>query len=124
MANTISSTGRASINVNGLPVQADFTLATLTLTGSNITATSQNINTGSWQSMDTSSLSDVKFAYFQNPTTGSTVKVAADSSGTNVITTLTGDEDSWAWIPWSGTYSFYARAYSGSAVLNTIFVER
>jgi hypothetical protein len=119
MANTISTTGTLTTVMGALRVTGDLTLSK-TLSGSNVTANVQNIALSSWQGLDTSSLSDVRYAYVSNDGSGS-VKLATDGAGANVIAVL--QTDDWVFLPWSGSTGLYAQAYTSASVITTIITE-
>lgn len=119
MANTIQSNGSITFAASEMQVIGN-TSNLYTMTGSNISANIQNIAVGSWQGLDTGSLSDIRFAYISNDGSGS-VNISTDSGGSNVIAIL--QPLDWAYIPWSGSSGLYARAYTNPAVLTTIIAE-
>lgn len=119
MANTITSNGSVTFNISGMNVIGNASLVLYT-TGSNLQANVVNIATGTWQTLATSSLSDIRFMYFQNDGSGS-CQIAVDSGGTEVIAIL--QDGDFAIIPWSGSLGLWAQAFTSSSILTTIFAE-
>jgi hypothetical protein len=92
----------------------------LPMSGSNLTATNQNLTTASWQGLDTSSLSDLR--YFSADNTGSgSIQIATDNSGSNVIAKLAPNDT--CLIPWSGSTQLYAKAFTTASVLYYVVTE-
>jgi hypothetical protein len=66
MANQITSNGTFSIG-DSSGTRGSFNLAlSLTMTGSNLTLDIKNIPSGSWTPLNTGSISDLRYAVFQN----------------------------------------------------------
>lgn len=120
---------------NGIATNASFTFTmgslapTLNLTmnfassGSEQEAKSQDIATGSYQALVTSSLSDIRYIGLKNDGSGS-IAVATSGSGANPIAYLRPGEG--AFIPWSGSVpgtTLFARAYNSGSNLAYVFQE-
>lgn len=127
MSNSITSTGTVTLTTPSTTIRQSLVFDVDT-TGSNYTMEAKNINSGSWQALTTSSLSDIKTGLFYNTTPATTIAIARDNAGANVLTSL--DYDQSAFIPMSGsiaTQTLYARSYVStsltSAALEYTLVE-
>jgi hypothetical protein len=127
MSDYIRQTGTFTVTINGSisKFDGDCTLSVVK-TGSNAIADVKNIGSASaWTPLNTSSLSDLRYAYFANEGTG-TLWIASNSTGTNIISKL--DVNDHATIPWSGsigTIPLYANcpAAGAGSVLYYILAE-
>jgi len=128
MSDTISSAGSFTVTINGSTSKfvGDLSLTTLNKSGSNAVADVKNITSGSWQPLNTSSLSDVRYMYFSNEGTSSII-VANSADGQKVLTTLQpNDHSQIAWyanMSGSQLYANVSDPTSGS-VLYYILTER
>jgi hypothetical protein len=124
MANSIRVSGNASVTSDGLTVNNTITY-TINMTGSNVTATVTDVALGSWQALNTSSLSDIRIFVASNvpPVDGQSgsIQIASAASGTPVVTIL-GSGDSVV-LPWSGSLGLWARAYTSASALQYIVAE-
>ena len=118
----------AEISIVGAPVVSQVldggtNSVTLTMdivtTGSNGLSTAVNVGT-SWGTVDTGSCADIRMIVVKNPSTSS-VQVATDSSGTNIICTAWPSDV--AIIPFSGSKAFWAKSLNTPAVVQFMFQE-
>lgn len=124
MSNSIQVNGSAAVTAGGLSVNSSFSNA-VTMTGSNVSADVQNIATGTWQGINTSSLADVRMLVATNvpPVVGQSgsINISSDVSGTPLLAVLSSGDT--AVIPWSGSLGVYAQAYITASVLRYIITE-
>lgn len=110
--------------VNG-QIRDNMTLTyTLNNTGSNNVVNAQNITTGSWQAINTGSLSDFRWGIFYNTNLTSSCKVAISSSASYASDLQPGD---YCIITNSGSVpAIWANATgaSGTVVLQYALVEK
>jgi hypothetical protein len=121
MSNTVSIYGQATFNVGG--VQAiGSTQLTYTMTGTNMQASVINVNTGSWTSMNTSSLANIKYMYAENVSSSSLAQLYVSTTQTlaGVITTL--NLNDFAFIPLSGSVTLYVAASGSNGIVSNIMV--
>ncbi len=111
MANTISTTGTFTVNIDGINYNGSLS-NTITTSGSNAIGNIINIASGSWQGLPTSSLSDIRYVHAENKG-DEKVLIATDSAGTKLVAILTSGDV--ALIPWSGSGQFYANVQSTNA---------
>lgn len=120
MANSIRGSGNSTITLNNLPLQADFT-TNLTPNGSGSLANSFFIQTGSWQAIDTGSISNIGTIYIDNPSGPGTVQIATGSTGTPLLDTLSPTD--WAWHSWTGSIQLYGKALDTGSWINVILAS-
>jgi hypothetical protein len=126
--NTIKSNGSVTVTTPNVTVK-QVIFVNYTTTGSNVIYEAQDIPSGSWIPLATSSLSDLRYGMFGNNTADAVIAVALSaSSGYQVITSL--NEDEGAAIPFSSSIesaNLYARSYvsesMSSALLEYTLVE-
>ena len=123
MANTISINGSFSLTSGASRAVGTLT-DSLTLTGSNYTATGQNILSGSWSPLSTGSLNDFRYSFFQNADLTSSITIATGSGGQNVLAYLN-PEDVYV-LPWSGSVvpTLFAKATTNDSLLIYIVSEK
>ena len=102
MASTFTISGTATATLDDVRAAGDLT-QNVTLVGGNYMATNQTLTDGAWTPLLTSSLSDLRFAFFSNYDISSSVSVATGSTGGNTICVLNPYDI--ALIPWSGSAS-------------------
>ena len=126
MANTVALNGSYTLTLDGLRTVGDMT-GTVYLTGSNSSIQSQDITSSAYTALNTSSLSDLRMAWFYNDYintgSGSVITVATDNAGAKPICILWPDDA--VIIAWSGSTPLYAKVTSGSkdAVLQYVLNE-
>jgi hypothetical protein len=115
MANSIVNNGTVTVTTSTLRLITD-TAFNITLSGSNAVGTVDNITTQSYQALNTSSLSDVRYIIASNEDLTGSISIATDSAGTNQISYLAPGDS--AVIPWSGSAgstTLYAKAFKTTA---------
>jgi hypothetical protein len=116
MADTISATGTYTVTINGTTSKyvADNSV-TIQKTGSNAASEVINIGTAAWTPLNTGSLSDLRYAYFANESTG-TIQVTFSQSFLPFTTLLPNDSTMLALSNSIGapSGSLWARAISSS----------
>lgn len=123
MANSLSANASLSAIVDQFTLAGNAAVATQT-TGSNGIGISVTIATGgSWQSIDVSELSDFRYGWFYNDTTGSSIiTVATGSAGQNILCKLQPGDTSL--VSWSGSIaSLYAKTTGPDTILQCVLVE-
>ncbi len=124
MADYIRNSGTFTVTKLGSVSKYDGDMTiTITKVGINATGDTKNIDSASWQALATSSLSDMRYAYFKN-ISSSVIQVARDATGTNIITTLQPYDVSI--IAMTGSIEgvpLYARSLVSSSVLDYIVTE-
>lgn len=123
MANTIVSTGTVRATFSSMTVTTDIGFTTV-LTGSNMIADTKNIGISSWEALNTSSLTDLKWIIASNEGTGS-IQLARDAAGTNIIAIM--EPYDAVVIPWSGSIqssTLYAKATPSQSILQYVVSER
>ena len=115
-----NSTFTVQTSVGNIPLSVAISVP---LTGSNVVWKTQDLNTAGWSSLDTSSLSDIRYVAATNLGSGS-VQISTNSAGTNVIGILQKNDSTI--IPWSGSVaaaSFYAKAFTSASTLAYVLTE-
>lgn len=110
--NTLTCNGIITVTIGNsinLPLAVN-----VAITGSTDVRKTQAIALGSWQALDTSSLSNIRYLWADNISTGS-INVATDGAGSNVISRLSPNDN--LLIPWSGSLTLYAQAYISASAL-------
>ena len=124
MANTISVSGNVGVSSDGLSINNSVSWNT-NMSGSNVTATVQDIALGSWQALDTTTLGDVRILSATNtkdPTQfSSSVILASDNAGAKPISILQAGDS--CVIPWSGSLAVWARAYISASTIQYVAAE-
>ena len=125
MANTLTFNGTFTPTFGSLRPVASIATS-ITLSGSNFIANTLNVTSSAYTPLATSSLSDLRYAFFANNDATASIIVAFDTSGTKTLTVIPPDES--AVIPYSSSIaaaSLYAKAVgsTGSVVLDYILLE-
>lgn len=126
MANSIVNNGTVTVTTSTLRLITD-TAFSITLSGSNTVGTVDNITTQSYQALNTSSLSDIRYIIASNEDLTGSISIATDSAGTNQISYLAPGDS--AVIPWSGSAAsttLYAKAFKtagSSSLLQYVICE-
>lgn len=119
MANTI--TCNATFTVSTAAGSPNVAIGiNVPMSGSNATWTIQNIATGTWQALNTSSLTDVRYFAADNMSTGA-IQIATGSAGQNVLTKLSPNDN--IVLPWSGSLTLYAQAFNSASQLAYLVAE-
>lgn len=119
MANTITSAGSVTVTTDTLTLRISTGLD-YTMTGSNLLYEVKDLASGSWQPLVTSSLTNLRLAVFTNRLDYTTIAVAKDSAGSNVLLSLEAGDS--AILPFSSSIStatLYARSYVSSSLLTS-----
>ena len=121
MANSLTANASLSAVVDQFTLAGSAGISTST-TGSNgiglsITATN------SWDAVDISELSDFRYGWFYNDSTGSAIiTVATGSTGQNVLCKLQAGDASL--VSWSGSLAaLYVKSVPEDAILQCVLVE-
>jgi len=119
MAGYITINGTSTVNINNgnpsVPLGVNYQM-----TGSNATWTVSNLTANTWQSLDTGSLSNLRYAAFDNIGTAS-VYIATGSAGGNLLAKLLPNDN--LVLPWDGLTNPTLYAYaSGSMSILMYFV--
>lgn len=126
MADTIKSSGTFTVTINGSvsKYDGDCTLS-VSRSGSNAVSEVKTVDSASWQALSTGSLSDVRYMYFANESTG-TLAISTSGSGVPIITTLLPNDHSIiAWSGSIGSTTLYAKCVvSASSNLYYILSEQ
>jgi hypothetical protein len=82
--------------------------------------TRQQIGT-TWTSLDTGSCANIRVIIGRNTSTTSSLQIATDSNGTNIVTTAQmGDP---IFLPWSGSQLFWGKCSPSASTIPIIFQE-
>ena len=112
MANSIILNGTIRYDY-GTTATGTISTNTISPSGSNYISNNINLTSAGWTGLSTSSLSDTRYIFLDNLDTTSSISVATDASGTNVISRLYPGDVSV--ISYSGSLlPLYAKVTSGS----------
>ena len=118
MAYTIQCNGTFTATI-GNPINIPLSI-NVYVTGSNDKRVTQPVATGTWQALDTSSLSNVRYFVADNISTAS-IAIATDSAGTKLIGTLQPNDN--IVTPWTGSMSLYVQSYISASVLQYYLIN-
>jgi hypothetical protein len=121
MANQLTANASLSAIVDQFTLAGSAAINTST-TGSNGIGLSINV-TNAWTAVDISELSDFRYGWFYNDTTGSAIiTVATGSTGQNVLCKLQPGDASL--VSWSGSLaSIYVKSLPEDSTLQCVLVE-
>lgn len=122
MANSLTANAALSAVVDQFTLAGNANVAS-GMSGSNGVGLSIGVTTGGWTSIDISELSDFRYGWFYNDTTGSAVvTIASGSAGQNILTKLNPGDASL--IAWSGSLaSLYVKSVNDVSILQCVLVE-
>lgn len=102
MSDTITSNGTFTVTIYGSTSKyvGDLSITSIVKSGSNAASEVKNIASGSWQALATGSLSDIRYMYFSNESTG-TLYISTTTSTVGLISVLAPNDHSQ--IGWSGS---------------------
>ena len=117
--NTFTLSGTSTFNVGSTRNTANLaSTVNINNSGSGYIQETQNITGSAWTALLTSSLSDVKVAWFFNTDLLSNIVIATGSAGQNILMNLQPDADT-VQLTWSGSLPLFAKSFPSQFGVNT-----